>query len=280
MCFCTANPRWVGPRCSVCGRRSVPAEVEPGTESAPGPGEDHHARLRVDRDRVELVVQRLHHLRRHRVQRVGTVQRELHHTGDGFGSFDCRTWLHRGRRCFGATRRGWYRRPDACGRSAHTGARAQSVRAHRSPSIASTLAPFRHGRIDPTTVLRSVGRGRTASGTFLHATLTPDGPGTVRVRWKRSAPEPRRWDIDAYGSGGEWLAGRIPRMLGSDDAGMAGVDTAGWSPTVTTALHASRHVGDRRQLEPLPRAAADDRRAAHHGLRGAPAVATSVRRAR
>ena len=105
-------------------------------------------------------------------------------------------------------------------------------------SIASTLAPFRHGRLDPTTVLRSVGRGRTESGTFLHATLTPDGPGTVRVRW--NGP---RLAIDAYGTGGEWLAGRIPRMLGSDDTGMTGVDTAGWSPTVTTALHASRHVG-------------------------------------
>ena len=88
-------------------------------------------------------------------------------------------------------------------------------------SIASTLAPFRHGRIDPTTVLRSVGRGRTASGTFVHATLTPDGPGTVRVRW--NGP---RLAIDAYGTGGEWLAGRIPRMLGSDDTGMTGVDVA------------------------------------------------------
>ena len=109
-------------------------------------------------------------------------------------------------------------------------------------NVAATLAPFRHGRTDPTTVLRSVGRGRTASGSFLHATHTPDGPGTVRVRWGLHGPDLQGWDVDSYGSGGEWLAGRIPRMLGSDDTGLAGVDTKGWSPTVTAALHASRDV--------------------------------------
>ena len=104
-------------------------------------------------------------------------------------------------------------------------------------NVAATLAPFRHGRIDPTTVLRALGRGRTASGTFLHATHTPDGPGTVRLRWAGG-----RHDVDSYGSGGDWLAARIPRMLGHGDTGLAGVDMAGWSPTVVAALHASSDV--------------------------------------
>ena len=102
---------------------------------------------------------------------------------------------------------------------------------------AATLAPFRHGRLDPTTVLRSTGRGRSAAGTFLHATHTPDGPGTVRVRWAGS-----RVDLDTYGSGGDWLGARVPGMLGSRDTGLDGVDTTTWAPTVTAALHASRDV--------------------------------------
>ncbi|MET0910572.1 MAG: DNA-3-methyladenine glycosylase 2 family protein [Ilumatobacteraceae bacterium] len=111
-----------------------------------------------------------------------------------------------------------------------------------SLNIAATLAPFRHGRTDPTTVLGAVGRGRASSGTFLHATYTPDGPGTVRVRWTGGRRDIGSCDIDSYGSGGEWLAARVPRMLGSGDTGLVGVDTAGWSPTVTTALHGSNDV--------------------------------------
>ncbi len=112
----------------------------------------------------------------------------------------------------------------------------------RSLNVAATLAPFRHGRTDPTTMLRSIGRGRAASGTFLHATLTPDGPGTVRVRWSGDRLDLGTLDVSSYGSGGGWLAARIPRMLGRDDAGLAGVEKTGWSPTVTAALHASRDV--------------------------------------
>jgi 3-methyladenine DNA glycosylase/8-oxoguanine DNA glycosylase len=108
-----------------------------------------------------------------------------------------------------------------------------------SVNVAATLAPFRHGRTDPTTVMRSVGRGRTSSGTFLHATHTPDGPGTVRVRWTGGSGDV---DVDSFGTGGEWLAARIPRMLGRDDTGLDGVDTSAWSPTVIAALHASGDV--------------------------------------
>ncbi len=102
---------------------------------------------------------------------------------------------------------------------------------------AATLAPFRHGRTDPTTMLRTIGRGRTASGTFLHATHTPDGPGTLALRW--TGP---RTDVATYGSGGDWLATQLPRMLGSADTGLDGVDVSAWSPTVLSALHDSRHV--------------------------------------
>ena len=222
-----------------CG--SVPAEVESRTEASPCPGEDHHPCHRVDRDLVEVACS------------DSTISDVIAFSESGRFSVSCTT----------PARGSWRSTSDMAASllmvlrcdeiAAGTVARMPAVALPTpvpapSPfdtpftSIAATLAPFRHGRIDPTTVLRSVGRGRTESGTFLHATLTPDGPGTVRVRWKGPRPNRQRWEIDAYGSGGEWLAGRIPRMLGSDDAGMAGVDTAGWSPTVTTALQASRHV--------------------------------------
>ena len=140
-----------------------------------------------------------HHLRRHRVQRIGTVQRQLHHTGDvvrGRSTSDMAASLLMVLRCDDS----WLVPSPGCLRSLCPHRCPRSVRSTPTTvvtSIAATLAPFRHGRIDPTTVLRSVGRGRTASGTFLHATLTPDGPGTVRVRWRAHGPNRQRWDVDS-----------------------------------------------------------------------------------
>ena len=123
----------------------------------------------------------------------------------------------------------------------------RSVRStHRSPEWSRRSPPPSRrsgtaGSIPPRCSVRSV-----AAAPNRERSCTPRSPPTVRERSASAGSGPRpnreRWEIDAYGSGGEWLAGRIPRMLGSDDAGMAGVDTAGWSPTVTTALQASRHV--------------------------------------
>jgi hypothetical protein len=67
-------------------------------------------------------------------------------------------------------------------------------------SLPRTLSWFRHGRHDPTTQL---GPGR-----FLRATHTPEGPGTLLLRWTGDhAPQVR---IDAWGPGAEWLARRAP----------------------------------------------------------------------
>lgn len=68
------------------------------------------------------------------------------------------------------------------------------------------LAPLRQGRSDPTTLL--------GPGTFVRATLTPDGPGTVRVRWSNGS-----LDADGWGAGAAWLLHRVDGMIGASDAG-------------------------------------------------------------
>jgi endonuclease III len=103
--------------------------------------------------------------------------------------------------------------------------------------VATTLGWYRHGRADPTTRLSVVGRGPLASGDFVRATVTPDGPGTVHVWWRGG-----HLDVESFGPGGTWMAERVPSMLGAHDPGV-GVDTsAAWAPVVTAALHATRHV--------------------------------------
>jgi len=49
--------------------------------------------------------------------------------------------------------------------------------------VGTSLAWYRHGRSDPTTRLDTIGRGPARAGRFLRATLTPDGPGTLSIRW-------------------------------------------------------------------------------------------------
>ena len=73
-------------------------------------------------------------------------------------------------------------------------------------SLRTTLAWYRYGAGDPTTVL--------APGTFVRATVTPDGPGTVAVRWGADEVPP---SIEAWGPGAEWLAARVPAMTGALD---------------------------------------------------------------
>ncbi len=103
--------------------------------------------------------------------------------------------------------------------------------------IAATLACYRHGHGDPTTTLTTSGHGIAASGEFLHATITPEGPATIRLRWHG-----QRVSIEGHGPGGAWLADRAPAMLGRHDGGLGDTDTAGWDPVVVTALHRHRHV--------------------------------------
>ncbi len=103
--------------------------------------------------------------------------------------------------------------------------------------VATTLGWYRHGRADPTTCMSVVGRGQFASGDFVRATITPDGPGTVHVSWRGG-----QLDVESFGPGGAWLAGRLPSMLGANDPGIR-VDTMATCATVVgAALHAARHV--------------------------------------
>ncbi len=78
-------------------------------------------------------------------------------------------------------------------------------------SLGATLRTYRAGRFDPTT--------RLAPGEFLRATFTPDGPGTLRLRW-RSDPAPPGTDgltADAWGPGADWLLARVDDLTGSQD---------------------------------------------------------------
>ena len=55
---------------------------------------------------------------------------------------------------------------------------------------------------------------------FVRGTITPDGPGTLRVAWSGPIddhPGSPGLTIDAWGPGADWLAGRVPAMVGFDD---------------------------------------------------------------
>ena len=98
-------------------------------------------------------------------------------------------------------------------------------------SLRTTLAWYRAGAADPTTTL---GPGR-----FARATWTPDGPGTVLVRWGADEVTPV---VDAWGPGADWLAARVPAMTGALDHVPALPDV---SPLVTRAarVHAGLRLG-------------------------------------
>lgn len=71
---------------------------------------------------------------------------------------------------------------------------------------APTLGAFQYGRHDPTTVVTAT--------MFARATWTPEGPGTLLLRWT----DGRRHD-DGFGPGGEWLVRQAAAMCGALDPG-------------------------------------------------------------
>ncbi len=71
-------------------------------------------------------------------------------------------------------------------------------------SFATTLASYRYGRFDPTT--------RLGPGELWRASLTPDGPGTVRITWTGDDHS-----VSSWGPGGPWLEARAPALLGALD---------------------------------------------------------------
>lgn len=88
-----------------------------------------------------------------------------------------------------------------------------------------TLSGFRFGRGDPTT--------RLSPGTFWRATHTPDGPGTLHLRWHTGERI-----AEAWGPGAEWLLSRVPALCGDLDPGYRFVDA---HPVV---MAAQRHHPD------------------------------------
>jgi endonuclease III len=69
--------------------------------------------------------------------------------------------------------------------------------------VSLTLSVHRHGGGDPTFSL--------LDGAVWRTSLTPDGPGTIRVTASGKA--------QAWGPGGQWLLDTLPAQLGRDDEG-------------------------------------------------------------
>ncbi len=90
----------------------------------------------------------------------------------------------------------------------------------RTTDIATTLSWYRHGNSDPTTRLESTGKGASSAGEFVRATITPDGPGTIELKWGPSI------SVRQFGPGGDWLASRLPAMLGDEDPTDHGLEAA------------------------------------------------------
>jgi 3-methyladenine DNA glycosylase/8-oxoguanine DNA glycosylase len=88
-------------------------------------------------------------------------------------------------------------------------------------AVRATLAEFRVGSSDPTT--------RLGPSSFCRATLTPDGPGTVLIRWG-----PHGLDACAWGPGSGWLVQRVDAITGAFDCPQP---LPSLHPVVTAAEH-------------------------------------------
>lgn len=103
--------------------------------------------------------------------------------------------------------------------------------------LGATLAWYRHGRNDPTTWIDRAGHGPPASGRFVRATWTPDGPATVQIRWSSDAA----LDAETWGPGSDWLLARVPFMVGDMDQG--DIELEGDAhPVVAATSRANRFV--------------------------------------
>ncbi len=90
-------------------------------------------------------------------------------------------------------------------------ARGVSTAAGEGRTIVSCLSAYRFGTADPTT--------RLGLGEFWRASYTPDGPGTLRIRWVG-----QQVDAEAWGAGRGWMLARVEALTGALDPGFAFVD--------------------------------------------------------
>lgn len=104
--------------------------------------------------------------------------------------------------------------------------------------LASTLRTLAFLPGDPTV--------RRAPGRFERATITPDGPGSIRVTWAAEGPAgaqgsaSREAHVEAFGDGAAWLLDRAEGLLGVAD------DVAGFEPAEQPLRDLwRRHQGDR-----------------------------------
>ncbi|GAA4091069.1 3-methyladenine DNA glycosylase [Actinomadura miaoliensis] len=91
---------------------------------------------------------------------------------------------------------------------APAGALAGRVRHWRPPwplDLRTTLDPLRRGPHDPAFRV-------DADGAVWRASLTPDGPGTLRLRMRHGVV-----DATAWGPGAGWLLDGVPDLLGAGD---------------------------------------------------------------
>ncbi len=98
-------------------------------------------------------------------------------------------------------------------------------------SLRRTLSIHRMGWGDPTT--------RLADGRFVRATITPDGPGTLVIRWDRdpAGVDECGLDAEAWGPGAAWLLQQVDGLVGTADR--AGVFENA-HPAVERALRVTR----------------------------------------
>jgi len=107
-------------------------------------------------------------------------------------------------------------------------------------SLRQTLTAYRAVGVDPTT--------RLTDHSFLHATLTPEGPATLWLRWSR---DPAPIDAcglvaDAWGPGSEWMLSGLDSLTGAADRPLEAMRRFdGAPPAVSHALRAARtvHIG-------------------------------------
>jgi 3-methyladenine DNA glycosylase/8-oxoguanine DNA glycosylase len=109
------------------------------------------------------------------------------------------------------------------------------------------VAPF---AVDVRRTLSVLGRGRAdptfcadEAGATWRTSLTPDGPGTIRVLAGRPAPESTGTPVraQAWGPGARWLLDGLPGSLGQDD------DSSGFAADAHPVIRdaARRHPGFR-----------------------------------